>query len=230
MIIKSSRIPATRTKAITEYLTRPGDNEAVAWRRGSASDIEWMGLAAQTAGQVFAVRHVIIAPEVAMSSEDLRAAVQAVGYEYEVSNLALSQACIVEHVKERAGQGGRAAHFHVALPELDLATGRVMNSRYTRLRDEKLARMLELRLGHPCRTGRFNREVYRALERDFPDLDLLPFQRALEHLSVATGKPPGDWLSFRAKADWPAWRHQIHTRHLARAGNDPAPTSPANPR
>ncbi len=116
-----------------------------------------MSLAAEISDQVFAVRHVIIAPEFELSSTDLQHAVLAISREYRLSYLSLSQVCVVEHLKAR---GASTAHFHLAMPEFDLQTGKVMDSRFTRMRDEKLARMLELQLGHPVGAGRFNREIY----------------------------------------------------------------------
>lgn len=200
MIIKSSRIPVGRARAMAAYLTDHGDNEAVKWRRGRPEDINWMSLAAETSGQVFAVRHVIIAPEFELSSTDLRHAVLAITREYRLSDLSLSQVCVVEHLKARSGLETGAAHFHLALPEYDLDTNRVLDSRFTRMRDEKLARMLELQLGHSAGVGRFNREIYRVLKQDHAGIDLAPFQNALEHASAAAGHSEKDWLLFRARA------------------------------
>jgi hypothetical protein len=204
MIIKSSRISRGRTKALTSYFSSKGDNQSVCWRYGGVRDIAWMALPAQITGQVFQVRHVIIAPEMELSMTDLAAATKAVCEEYGVSHLARGQVCIVEHVKATQGQLKAIPHFHLLLPEYDVGRGRVMDSRFTRMRDEKLSRMLELRFEHPSRAGQFNKEVYSGLQEEFPGLCLIPFQQILKQMSVEAGLSARDWLSFRAKAPAPA--------------------------
>ncbi|MEP2718475.1 hypothetical protein [Pseudophaeobacter sp.] len=128
MIVKSSRISRGRTKALTSYFSKKGENRSVWWRYGGVDDIAWMALPAQITGQVFEVRHVIVGPEMELSMSDLAATTKAICDEYGVSHLARGQACIVEHVKAREGQVKAVPHFHLLLPEYDIGTERVMVS------------------------------------------------------------------------------------------------------
>ena len=217
MIIKSSRIPTRRTAAISRYLAAECDTETVSWLRGERDSIGLMGLAARTAGKVYGVRHMVIAPEIAMDDTELDQILAAIQTEYSLSELSLGQACLVEHHKPRAGQGRGAPHFHLAVPEFDLETERVMDSRFTRLRDEKLARLLELQLGHPSRVGRFNPEVYTALAQEQPDLDLAPFERALRAAAADMYGSPEAWRQVRARAAFTTRQHRQHQRRLERA-------------
>lgn len=202
MILKSSRIPVGRTRQIARYLAAEAENDVIHWRRGGVADIEMMGQVAKALDRSFGVRHIVIAPEIPLVGQDLTDVLRAVQSEYEVSDLALNQSCIMEHVKPRLVQGRGVPHFHLALPELDLQTGRVMDSRFTRLRDEKLARLLELQLGHPLTLGRFNKEVFVTLAETFPELDLAPYQKALRHRAEQFGWPPDHWHRVRIRAPW----------------------------
>lgn len=186
MIIKSTRIPAGRSRIIARYLAAEADNESIRWRRGSPDDIETLGEMAKATGRTFGVRHIVIAPEIDLVGGQLKEALRTIQEEYGVSDIALSQSCIVEHIKLRAGQGRAVPHYHLALPELDLLTGRVMDSRFSRIRDEKISRLLELRFGHPPTPGRFNAQVFEALHREFPELDLAPLQLAIETQAAFT--------------------------------------------
>lgn len=195
MIVKSSRIPAGRTRVIARYLAAEADNERIRWRRGSEEDVETLGRMAVATGKPFGVRHIVISPEVDLVGRQLAEVLQAIQWEYKVSDIALSQSCIVEHTKLRARQGRAVAHFHLALSELDLLTGRVMDSRFTRVRDEKIARFLELKFGHPPTPGRFNGQVLRALQHDFPELDLTPLRLAIQTRDSLLERRDGPWLS-----------------------------------
>lgn len=186
MIVKSNRIPARRTRVIARYLAAEADNESIRWRRGSPDDIETLGEMAKATGRTFGVRHIVIAPEIDLVGRQLSETLRAIQSEYGVSDVALSQSCIVEHHKLRAGQGRAMTHFHLALPELDLLTGKIMDSKFTRLRDEKISRLLELQFGHPPTPGRFNVQVLEALHSEFPELDLAPLQLAIETQAAFT--------------------------------------------
>ena len=75
-----------------------------------------------------------------------------------------------------------------------------MCSRFTKMRDEKIARILELKFGHPPILGRFNRAVYNAIQREQPDLDLTPFEGALKSAAAAQGLPAESWKDVKAFA------------------------------
>jgi hypothetical protein len=72
---------------------------------------------------------------------------------------------IVEHAKPRQ-PGGYEYHWHLLVPEWDPARRRVLDNKWTRPRQEKIARRAEARLGHALVTGRWNAAVARRLEED----------------------------------------------------------------
>ena len=200
MIIKSSRVLAHHGRAIARYFSDQGENERVSWLLGDALDIELMGLTAQLSGKLFGVRHIVIAPDQRLSQADLTTVLLEIFAEYEIPEISRKQACLVQHQKQRAGAGGCDTHYHFALPEFDLGTGRVLSSRFTKMRDEKLARMLELKLNHHPIVGRFNRQTYDAIEQENPTLDLAPFEFVLRSTSVAQALDEECWKDVKATA------------------------------
>lgn len=197
MIIKSSRVPKNRTKEIAVYFGARGDNESAHWIRGGVMDIEMMGVCARMTGVVFSVRHVIIAPEIDTSYAELKLILDELTREYQLSNEARAQICIAEHQKCRVGEEGSSRHWHFALPEIDPLSGRVLDNKFTKMRDEKLARITELRLGHPIVPGRFNRAVFKTLQSERPELDLTQYRLALQNLAEETGLGVDQWLDAR---------------------------------
>ncbi|WP_204115964.1 hypothetical protein [Shimia biformata] len=197
MIIKSSRVPTNRTKQIANYFGTQGDNDTVKWIRGGALDIEMMGVSSRIAGAVFSVHHVIIAPEIETCHGELRLVLDEFAREYQLSTDARAQICIAEHQKCRVGEGAADRHWHVALPEVDPFTCRVLDNKFTKLRDEKVARIAELRLGHPVVAGRFNRAVFKTLQSERPELDLTPYKKALQYLAEETDLGADRWLDAR---------------------------------
>lgn len=209
MIIKSSRVLAQHGSQIAHYFGDQGENEQVSWILGDAADIELMSLTARYSRKLFGVRHVVIAPEQGLSAEELKMVLETFFKEYEVSRLSRGQACLVMHKKDRKGVGEAAPHFHLAIPELDAGTGRVMCSRFTKMRDEKIARVLELKLGHRSVVGRHNRQVLEAIEREQPELDTTPLIDTLKSAALDQGLPEDQWRDVKAKAS--PWRIQIES-------------------
>ncbi|MDP2582091.1 hypothetical protein Q8W37_19285 [Shimia thalassica] len=200
MIIKSSRVQARHGEQIARYLEDQGENELVSWALGDAEDIALMSLIAQYSNKLFGVRHFVIAPGKDLSIFELQTTVRDVYEEYDVTSLSQNQACLVMHQKPRSRAGVCDVHFHLAVAELDPGSGRVMCSRFTKMRDEKIARILELKFGHPPILGRFNRAVYNAIQREQPDLDLTPFEGALKSAAAAQGLPAKSWKDVKAFA------------------------------
>lgn len=210
MIIKSSRILSHHGKAIGDYFDAQGENDSVAWLLGEAVDLEFMGLTARLCGKLFCVRHFVIAPEQHLSQTDLRRVLSEISKEYGVSNPSGHQACLVQHQKPRSGAGEGDTHFHLALPEWDQKAGRMMPSSYTKMRDEKLARILELKFKHHPVVGRFNAAVYDAIAVEQPDLNLSPFEEALRKVALTQGRPAEDWKAVKAFAPKtaPHWKNK----------------------
>lgn len=66
----------------------------------------------------------------------------------------------VEHVKK-----GRT-HRHRVYNRINAETGKALNLSWTRVKNERIARQLEIELGHKVITGKHNRSVIRALKND----------------------------------------------------------------
>ncbi|WP_170486576.1 MULTISPECIES: hypothetical protein [unclassified Ruegeria] len=199
MIIKSTRIPTAHTSRIATYLAKPAGNEISTWIRGCPEDLLLLGEISKIAGKQYSVRHFVISPNEQMSQQDFVSVFAEICFEYGVSNTSGNRASIVQHEKPRKSGIGNETHWHVAFPELDVETGRILSSRFTKLRNEKLARLCELTLGHRVVPGRFNKQVYRALEKERPALDLKPFETALREAMFAAGQDENMWLEYRAR-------------------------------
>lgn len=224
MIQKSVRVPTDKTAAIATYFGVHGENEEVKWLLGSKEDIMLMGQAAQMCGRAYGVRHFIISPGQQMSTQDINMMIGELVREYNVPTASRDQICVTAHKKPRANTDGDFPHphilagldwhYHVAVAEVDLATGRVLDSSHTYIRDEKLSRLAELRLGHEITPGRFNKEVYNALSEERPKLDLGRYLQALEEANVAAGRAREDWLEYRGYAAYSSKEHQAFNRKL----------------
>ncbi len=186
MIIKTSRIPTGHTNKIAQYLAAKGENERVYWLCGHPDDIQVMGEISKLAGKAFSVRHVVLAPQVRLDHTQLAQVIKAYCQEYRVPNFSIRRLCLIKHMKPRASMECTNVHWHLAIPETDPLSLRVLNSSFTRIRDEKLSRITELMLGHPIVPGRFTKQVFQVLKKERPDLDLSAYRIAL---SQARPKP-----------------------------------------
>ena len=199
MIIKSTRIPASHAKRIAKYLAMPADNESAHWIRGCPDDLLTMGEISKLAGKPFAVRHFVVAPNERMCQKDFTFVFREICREYGVSMVGGNRASIVEHFDPRATGRGNEIHWHLAFPEHDVETERTISSSFYKMRNEKLARISELVLGHEIIPGRFNKQVYQTLKSERPELDLSPFEQALRLAVSQTGLAEENWLNYRAR-------------------------------
>lgn len=218
MILKSSRIPVSDTANIAAYFAAEGENEQISWLQGTQAEIQLMGIAAKLAGRAFSVRHVIVAPGERLDGNELGQILDNVCQEYGVTENMKDRITAVVHKKPREGDLGFEYHYHFAIPETDSETGRVLDSKFTHMRNEKLSRLAELQTGHEITPGRFNREVYDALSKEHPDLDLSRYQAALEDASEAAGPDRADWKSYRAESSYTSTGHQVIKRKAKAAG------------
>ena len=226
MIQKSIRVPTSKTSVVASYLGAPGESEEVKWLRGSKEDVMLMGQAAHMCGRAYGVRHIIISPGQEMSLAEVSMMIGELIREYNLPEASRDQICVTAHKKQREMTDGdlphphiqhglgREWHYHLAVPEADLATGRVLDSSHTHMRDEKLSRIAELRLGHEIVPGRFNKEVYNTLASERPELDLSRYQQALEEANVAAGRKKEAWLAHRSYAAFSSREHQAFNRKL----------------
>lgn len=164
MIIKSTRIQAGgAAKAAHHVLDKRDGNESIAVLTGSRETILAGDAIARAWGQKYGLRHFTISPDVPLDASQLREAVRLILAEYRVP--ADNPMAMVEHVKDRA-DGTQVPHYHFLVGEVNPETGRVLDSRHTMRRNEKLSRMCEVMFGHPLVKGGHNRVVAAALRRE----------------------------------------------------------------
>lgn len=164
MLIKATRLRASAgSGALARHLMDGEDNEAVETVQGTITDLEDAVADARRFGRTYAVRHFIIAPQVEMQRDQFRKVVAMLGEEFGFNP---SSCLIVQHAKARAVAGVAGQHWHVVLPETDPATGRVLSSRHDHARHEKIARQVELLLGHPIIAGAHDLAVLAALRAE----------------------------------------------------------------
>ncbi len=151
---------------MARHLTDGGDNESVAVLRGTVADLHDAVDDAKRFNRVYALRHFIIAPQLAMDRAQFERAAQALGDEFGFDP---ALALVVEHQKARAVEGAADRHWHLVVPETDAATGRVLSSRFDHARHEKIARLLEMEFAHPIVPGAHDVAVLAALRNEGHD-------------------------------------------------------------
>lgn len=164
MLIKAIRIRASAgAGALARHLSDAEDNELVEVLRGVFTDLEDAVADARRFGRTYAVRHFIIAPQFEMQRDQFHEVVVMLGEEFEFEP---SSCLIVQHTKARAVAGVAGRHWHVVVPETNPATGKVLSSRHDHARHEKIARQVELLLGHPIVAGAHDLAVLAALRAE----------------------------------------------------------------
>ncbi|WP_182085956.1 hypothetical protein [Aureimonas sp. ME7] len=163
MIVKSVRIPADEALSrIRDHLLRGPENVAVRVLRGCEADLADFRRMAQAKGATYAIRHFIVAPQIAMTTEAYLGVVDDLAREFGFD----PAVCVVLlHEKPRCVEAS-PTHLHVLVPEVDAVSGGILDDSHDWLRHEKLARIVEWRHGHPLLEGEHLAAVLRHLERE----------------------------------------------------------------
>lgn len=120
---------------------------------------------------------------------------------------------IVQHTKARAVARVAGQHWHVVVPETNPATGEDLSSRFDHARHEKVARQVEILLGHPVIAGAHDLAVLAARVRQ-----LLSVLEADARAKIATtGVPRGAAQSSRLHTAR-RYRDATHSRHAEALG------------
>ncbi|OUJ06302.1 hypothetical protein [Acetobacter malorum] len=160
MIIKASRITAESThRHLYRHLMRTDENEEVRIVQGREFALAEAVKDARHSKRRYGLRHVILSPEQVTSPETFQKMVTLYQSEFGADPPLM----IVEHQKKRADGHSYDRHWHVVFAET-LANGRSLDSRFIRIRNEKVARFTELAFGHSLTSGKHNDAVIRALE------------------------------------------------------------------
>ncbi|NFV78994.1 hypothetical protein [Magnetospirillum aberrantis] len=166
MIVKATRIKAASgpRNLLHHLLGKPEENEEIVVIAGSPDETGDVFADAAKNGDRYAIRHAQFAPDQVMSRDDAIGAVRAYLAEFGSKDVDgdMRHVLVVEHQKKRADNASYDRHWHACIPERLPSTGRVMDSKMY-ARHERIARSLEIELGHQIRKGRHNKFVVESL-------------------------------------------------------------------
>ncbi|GAA09612.1 hypothetical protein ATPR_2616 [Acetobacter tropicalis NBRC 101654] len=156
MIVKESRI---RTKsgagALTRHVLRGAKNEAIRVLAGSDWLMRDQMREAHREGLKYGLRHIAFNPDEAMTDDQLSDFVHRLCDELKADP---------EHLTLVIHQKDGTTHGHLILPEWQQNC--ILDSRFTWMRMEKIARLEEIRLGHRLVAGRHDRAIAKALRTE----------------------------------------------------------------
>ena len=160
MIIKQTRISAGGAGNAANYIQGIGENEEVHMLHG---DPEGLAYYADTASEFhnhkYCLRHIIFSPD-----EEMRDATPLLNAFFDELDVGDRPYAMSVHYKERSS-GNLVPHYHLLVAESD-SRGRVLDNRNNFKRNEKMARRLEVELGHDVQKGRHNVYVVGQMQDD----------------------------------------------------------------
>ncbi|WP_146911413.1 hypothetical protein [Gluconobacter thailandicus] len=137
------------------------DNEKITVLQGSEFDVRAELGRARSVGSQYAVRHIKVSSYEDMTDKQLFKLVKKYAREFKADP---SSATIVRHDKPRADGKASTHHYHIYFPEV-LANGKIMDSSFSKIREEKIARIAEIDFGHKPVLGKHNASVIKDLEK-----------------------------------------------------------------
>ncbi|GLH29421.1 hypothetical protein WSS15_20710 [Acetobacter pasteurianus] len=163
MIVKSARMKASSQgmSSTCRHVFYGADNEAIEVLQGSEFDVKSELGRAKSVGSKYAVRHVKISSYEDMTDEQAFELVKNYAREFKAD---VSKSTIVKHTKQRADGKASNHHYHVYFPEV-LANGKIMDSSFSKIREEKIARIAEIDFNHRPVIGKHNNAVIKDLEK-----------------------------------------------------------------
>ncbi|GBR61697.1 hypothetical protein AA100600_3028 [Gluconobacter thailandicus F149-1 = NBRC 100600] len=160
MIIKATRIrTGSGHGKLLRHLLRTDENEQVLILRGTEHDLIEAVKDAHARHNTYALRHVIFSPDEPLRKGQLGWLQKTFREEFKADGLLFA----VRHDKKRAGNTVEAEHYHLIYAEA-LETGLVLDSRFSKRRHEKIARLAEIEFGHALTLGKGTQAVIHALE------------------------------------------------------------------
>lgn len=163
MIVKSARMKtsAQGISATCRHVFHGSDNEKITVLQGAEFDVRAELGRAKAVGSQYAVRHIKVSSYEDMTDEQLFSLVKKYAKEFKADP---SKATIVRHDKPRADGKASAHHYHIYFPEV-LANGKIMDSSFSKIREEKIARIAEIDFEHKPVVGKHNLSVIKDLEK-----------------------------------------------------------------
>ena len=160
MIIKSKMVRTGGTRFVVNYVQKMGENENIEFIDGSPSSFAEVDIMARLSGHKHAAIHYTISPNRELGPAGLQLAIDEIFDEMGLNED--SPFILMKHTKLRKDGKTDAAHYHLVLPAAD-NSGRVYNRWESKMRDEAISRVCELRLGHPVVPGKHNTFVSKHL-------------------------------------------------------------------
>ncbi|MCZ8081047.1 MAG: hypothetical protein O9289_07540 [Rhodobacteraceae bacterium] len=155
MIIKQTRIPAGSGQNVVDHVLHGEDNEECAVLLGDVHEVEALAEArASTYRRKYCVRHAVLSPDQLLTRRQTAQLIQTFLDEFDAGD---REYAVIIHLKMRT-DGSKIPHLHLLVCECD-RRGRVLNWQMTMKKNEKLARVAEVELGHSLTLGRHNRAV-----------------------------------------------------------------------
>jgi hypothetical protein len=196
MIIKSVRIPTGDGRKFAKYLTNPGENEDIEVLLGSPGIAVANEFVSSIYSRMYGTRHVIVSPSKHLRLNQLIDVVKMYCDEFDVSEASRRRIVIARHEKKRSdyiseedrdentkySEPENDIHYHIGIPEVDEKSGKVMDHEFDYIRNEKIARICEIKFGHPPVIGRFNKEVLSEIEGRYFFVDNKKFKPNLHAL------------------------------------------------
>ncbi|MEJ5154548.1 hypothetical protein WH240_04970 [Gluconobacter wancherniae] len=163
MIVKSARMKtsAQGISSTCRHVFHGSDNEKITVLQGSEFDVKAELGRAKAVGSQYAVRHIKVSSYEDMADEQLFKLVKKYAREFKADP---SKATIVRHDKARADGKASSHHYHIYFPEV-LQNGKIMDSSFSKIREEKIARIAEIDFGHKPVVGKHNASVIKDLEK-----------------------------------------------------------------
>lgn len=156
MIVKETRIKTgSGHKALTAHVLRGEKNEAILVLEGSEYWLKDWVKEAKREGLTYGLRHIAFNPEQVMTDPELS------GFSDRLcEELGADKASRTLIIHQKDGK----RHGHLILPEWQ--HDHVLSSRFSYMRLEKVARLEEIRLGHPLTAGRHDAAIATALYKE----------------------------------------------------------------
>ncbi|WP_306152710.1 relaxase/mobilization nuclease domain-containing protein [Roseovarius sp. MMSF_3281] len=154
MIINQTRIGSGGGRNVIAHVNKTEQNEVVRLVAGSEDDLMLDDELATQDGKKYGIRHFNISPTETLTPDQYRDLMQMLNKEFDFKDRSVA---VYEHVKERP-DGIKVPHYHILVSEQN-QEGRTMSSSHNYARNEKIARIAEVKFGHQQVKGAHNRAV-----------------------------------------------------------------------
>jgi len=165
MILKQTRIRVGSAQKLLAHITSMKGNQQVEILYGYPTLPLTGDIIARMNDRKYGNRHIILSPEFDLNPKQLKFALSLIFRELDPKNGAADNYLLIKHHKRRHDGEHDAAHYHLILNETTLS-GHQLDHRMSFLKNEKIARLCELKFGHPIIKGRHNKAVLHQLQAD----------------------------------------------------------------